>query len=537
MAKNTFTARGTAPRRGRRRVAMLLAGVTMVAGGVWLSLGGSADTADPDPVASTAATMAEGERRSVSLTLPGQSRAAPPPERQDTRSEAAEPAAPVRTRLEPTAVEAAAAPAPEAPGSQDESAGAGGADAAADLAASAQQVRRAAEAFELTLGELAARPEAPGLPGEWQPFEVRSGDSLAALFDRASLGPRDVHEVVNAGGRAEELVRLFPGDVVELRLDDDGTLHGVRYELSETETLLLTRTAGDGYEPQVKTRELERRVAHAQGRVSTSLYAAGLEAGLDDRLIMELAAIFGWDVDFALDLRRDDSFVVIYEELYRDGEKLGNGRILAAEFINRGERFRAVRYTDPSGDSDYYAPDGRSMRKAFLRTPADFTRVSSNFNPNRLHPIHGTRRPHMGTDYAAAPGTPIKAAGDGKIIHRGRKGGYGNTVIIQHGTRYTTLYAHMRGYRRGLSVGDRVQQGDIIGYVGSTGLSTGPHLHYEFRVDGTHRNPRTVDLPEARPIAAEYRDEFKAESRAYLARLDTLSRTLLARIETDQSVP
>lgn len=531
MAGNTF--RASRPRRGRLRRWALAFGVAAIGAGVWLSLG---DAPEPEP--STATTAPDRERREMQLTLPGQSPREQAPALTDDEGDALTPApeaqpesagagSPAPGGLLTASLDAAAAPttgteeaATEAP---EENTGAvdGGA------------VETAAKTFSNTLATLDAEREGPDLPGEWQSFEVRSGDNLAAVFKRAGLGAGDVHKVVNAGERADELVRLFPGDVLELRLDGEGELHGLRYELNETETLLLTRSQDEGFTPEIETRALETRVAEAQGTIDSSLYMDGLEAGLDDRLIMELAGIFGWDVDFALDLRDGDSFVVIYEELYRDGEKVRNGKILAAEFTNRGERFRAVRFTEPEGESNYYAPDGRSMRKAFLRTPVDFTRVSSDFNPSRVHPVHGTRRPHMGTDYAAPPGTPIKASGDGKIIHRGRKGGYGHTVIIQHGTRYTTLYAHMRSYRSGLSVGDRVQQGDIIGYVGSTGLSTGPHLHYEFRVDGRHRNPRTVDLPEAQPIAAEYRDEFEAHSREYIARLDTLSRTLLARIETD----
>ena len=364
---------------------------------------------------------------------------------------------------------------------------------------------------------------------QWQVQTVRSGDNLATVFKRADLSARDVHEVVNAGDPASQLTRVFPGDEIYLQKSADGRLLGLRYAMSPSRTLHLRRDAHGDWEPYVKTVELERRTAQAEGQISSSLYSAGIDAGLSDALIMELAGIFGWDVDFALDLRNNDSFVVIYETLHRDGQKVRNGDILAAEFVNRGERFRALRYETPAGESNYYTPDGRSMRKAFLRTPTDFTRVSSEFNPNRVHPVYGTRRPHRGTDYAAPPGTPIKAAGDGKIIERGRKGGYGNTVVLKHGTRYTTLYGHMRGFASGQSVGDRVKQGEIIGYVGSTGVSTGPHLHYEFRVNGTHRNPRTVDLPEAEPIAEQYRDDFERETSSLLARLDGISPTRVAR--------
>ncbi len=372
-----------------------------------------------------------------------------------------------------------------------------------------------------------AESQAPTI--DWQRLRVRSGDNLAAVFKRAGLTARDVHEVVNASDEATRLTRLYPGDEILLHITADSGLQRLRYEIDDTRTLVVEPTpAGGTYTTRIETRELERRVAVAEGRINTSLYHAGAEAGLDDRLIMELAGIFGWDIDFALDIRRNDRFTVIYETLFRDGEKVRNGRILAAEFVNRGDRFRALRFEDADGRSDYYTPEGRSMRKAFLRTPTDFTRVSSEFNPNRVHPIYGTERPHVGTDYAAPPGTPIVAAGDGKIIHRGRKGGYGNTVILQHGTRYTTLYAHMRRFASGQSTGDRVQQGEVIGYVGSTGLSTGPHLHYEFRVDGVHRNPRTVELPTAEPLDRRYQADFRASTDAWIARLDRMSQTRIA---------
>lgn len=372
---------------------------------------------------------------------------------------------------------------------------------------------------------------APEDAPRWQVETVRSGDNLAAVFKRAGLSARDVHQVVNAGEPADQLTQLFPGDEIYLQLDADDELHGLRYAMSPSRTLHLRRSGDDDWQPHVEQVELERRTVEAEGRIESSLYNAAMEAGLTDRLIMELATIFGWDIDFALDLRRDDAFVVIYETLHRDGQQVRTGDILAAEFVNRGERFRAVRYETPEGESNYYTPQGRSMRKAFLRTPTDFTRVSSEFNPERVHPVYGTKRPHRGTDYAAPPGTPIKAAGDGKIIERGTKGGYGNTVVLKHGTRYTTLYAHMRRFASGQSVGARVKQGEIIGYVGSTGLSTGPHLHYEFRVDGTHRNPRTVDLPKAEPIDERYREDFEQAIAPLVAQLDDERPTRVARVD------
>lgn len=395
-------------------------------------------------------------------------------------------------------------------------------------AAAAEPTVEAIAASASVEPEPAPEPE----PARWQELTVHRGDTLAELFERAGLTARDVYEVVNADDEARALTRIYPGDVLALKLSPDDELLAVRYETSAESALIVARTE-DGYQARTETIALERRVSHARGEIQTSLFAAGADAGLEDELIMELAGIFGWDIDFALDIRRGDRFEVVYEELYRDGEKVRNGDILSARFTNDGETFRAVRYENPKGRVGYFTPDGRSMRKEFLRSPVNFAYVSSNFNPQRYHPVLGVKRPHMGTDYAARPGTPIKAAGDGKIIHLGRKGGYGRTIIIQHGTRYTTLYAHMSGYRRGLSGGDRVKQGQVIGYVGSSGLVTGPHLHYEFRVDGSHRNPRTVDLPDAEPIQEEYLADFRSATAPLLAQLDSFAGTSLAQADGD----
>ncbi|MGI9329730.1 MAG: M23 family metallopeptidase, partial [Gammaproteobacteria bacterium] len=229
-----------------------------------------------------------------------------------------------------------------------------------------------------------------------------------------------------------------------------------------------------------------------------------------------------------------DQFQIIYDELWRDGERLGDGEILAAEFINQGESFRAIRYEDPQGRVDYYTPDGHSVRKAFVRAPLSFSRISSNFNPKRRHPKLNTIRAHKGVDYAAPTGTPVKAAGDGKVIHRGVKGGYGKTVILQHGGNITTLYAHLSRYGK-FRNGTRVRQGQIIGYVGSTGLATGPHLHYEYRTNGVHRNPRTVKLPDAEPINPEYLPEFRAIASDLLEQLEARPGLAVARVDVTET--
>ncbi len=360
----------------------------------------------------------------------------------------------------------------------------------------------------------------------WKTVEVRRGDSLARIFRREGLDPADLHRIVKLGRITRTLRQLRPGQIFRFQVDGDGRLLAMEYEINRLESLVVTRKE-DGFEARAVQHTLESRLAFAAGEIESSLFEAGKAAGLSDSLIMELVGIFGWDIDFAMDIRKGDSFSLLYEEQYLEGEKVRNGPIVAAEFTSQGRTYRAVRYTDARGHTDYYTPDGHSMRKAFLRTPVDFRRISSRFG-RRHHPTLNRMKMHKGVDYAAKRGTPIKAAGDGRIVFRGRKGGYGRVVIIQHGGRYSTLYAHMSAFKKGLRVGSRVRQGQIIGYVGSSGRATGPHLHYEFRVNGVHRNPLTVKLPDAAPLRREYVQDFKLKTEGLLSQLEMHNRTRLA---------
>jgi murein DD-endopeptidase MepM/ murein hydrolase activator NlpD len=364
---------------------------------------------------------------------------------------------------------------------------------------------------------------------KWHQFTVKEGDTLASLFDKADISPQELHTLVSSDRKLKrKLTHLVPGQFVAFKASPDGSkLFEVVHKQDLLTSLRVERNSDDKFQYQVQTREYDKRVTHAIAEIKSSLFEAALDAGLSNSVTMDLAYIFGWDVDFALDIREGDKFKVIYEELYLDGKKVRDGDILAAEFINQGREFKALRYTDASGNADYYTPEGRSMRKAFLRTPVDFTRISSRFG-KRYHPILKTKRAHKGVDYAAARGTPIRAAGDGKVIYKGRRGGYGKAIIIKHGTRYSTLYAHMNNYNRHVRLGRYVKQGQIIGYVGSTGRATGPHLHYEFRVNGVHRNPLTVRLPQAESIKKKYREDFMLETRGLLAQLDNFDTTTLA---------
>lgn len=364
----------------------------------------------------------------------------------------------------------------------------------------------------------------------WQEVTVKSGDNLSLIFPKVGLSARDVYNVAQTGDSIKPLLNLKPGQTLRFGLSqntDKTTLEKLELQLSPIETLQLSASE-DGFVPDTLTREVDSRQKQVMGQIESSLFEAGQKAGMSDKLIMEMAHIFGWDIDFALDLRQGDSFKVIFEESFLDGEKFDDGDILAAEFTNRGTTFRAIRYTDPEGNSHFYTPNGDSMRKTFTRTPVHFSRISSRFNPNRKHPVLKTSRPHRGVDYAAPTGTPILATGDGKVDFIGTKGGYGRTVILSHGGKYTTLYAHMSRFKSGLKRGQRVKQGQTIGYIGSSGLATGPHLHYEFRINGVHHNPLTVALPKAEPLNARYMAEFKQQSQPLLAQLDELTPPALA---------
>ncbi len=355
----------------------------------------------------------------------------------------------------------------------------------------------------------------------WLEADVADGDTLSSILSRLSLRGNELYVLIDSNDDVGSLEALRPGQHLRILADTDGKILQLEQQISPIERLRISR-ALEGFEAERLSEDVEKRIAVRNGTISGSFYKTGLDAGMSDKLILELAQLFGWDIDFALDIQPGDGFVVVHEEALVGGEKIGDRAILAAEFINRGKTYRAVRYEDPDGRVHYFTPEGNSMRRSFLRSPVDFRRVSSHFQPNRLHPVLGVKRPHKGVDYAAATGTPIKASGDGVVSFIGRQGGYGNTIVLQHGTRYSTLYAHMNGFARGLSRGERVEQGQIIGYVGSSGMATGPHLHYEFRIDGEHVDPVKVQLPNM-PLEEKYLADFRQQTAQWVARLDAAS--------------
>ena len=380
---------------------------------------------------------------------------------------------------------------------------------------------------------LAVAPVVVPEPEAVSPFEsaeivIRRNDTLDAIFRQMQLSLTDLARLREVPDVRKSLDRLRPGDMIMLT-HLDGELKSLTRRVSPTATLSVTR-AGDGFAADIIENPLEIEQATMSGTIDSSLFGSVNAAGGSDNLAITLADVFKYDIDFVNEVQPGDSFAVAYQQEWQDGEFVRDGEIIAAEFVNKGRTFRAVRYVMPDGSAEYFTPDGHSVRKAFLRFPVAFGRVSSGFNLARRHPVLNRVRAHKGVDFAAPVGTPIYAAGSGRVIHRGVKGGYGNAVILAHAGSVTTLYGHMSRYAKGLSVGDKVKQGEVIGYVGMTGLATGPHLHYEYRVGGVHRNPATVPLPKAESIPAELLADFEAKTAPLLAQLDTIGAAATTRV-------
>jgi murein DD-endopeptidase MepM/ murein hydrolase activator NlpD len=357
---------------------------------------------------------------------------------------------------------------------------------------------------------------------------VNRNDTMDRLFRRFELNLADLATLRGLPELHTQLDRLKPGELLRL-MHRGGELIGLERKLSDSETLKVTRGA-NGFSSDVLENPLEVHTRTASGTIQSSLFQAAADAQLDDRIAFGLAEIFQYDIDFVLDIQQGDRFTVVYEELSQDGVPLRTGNILAAKFVNEGREYRAIRYVDTQGNAEYFTPDGKSLRKAFIRAPVQFSRISSRFNPSRRHPVLNTIRAHKGVDYAAPVGTPVRAAGDGRVRFMGRKGGYGNVVELEHGSGVVTVYGHLSRFASRLHRGQRVALGEVIAYVGMTGLATGPHLHYEYRVRGVHKNPQTVPLPDAQPIRDSEKDRFLATTAGLLNMLDLPEgRVLVAR--------
>ncbi|MEN8718853.1 MAG: M23 family metallopeptidase [Oceanococcaceae bacterium] len=374
------------------------------------------------------------------------------------------------------------------------------------------------------------QPEPATSPSELPPAEasaydtlmalpIRRGDSLSALLTQAGIDAADWLAVSRMPGDARKLRLIQPGKELHIHQDGGRLLH-LEYPLSVTQTIVIERD-GEQFRQFLRSQPTQTVLRSAAGTVESNLYTAARDAGISDNVVMTFAEIFAWDIDFSRDVRAGDVMRVVYEEQIepQSGRTVGSPVILAAEYTQAQRAFTAVRYESLSGDVGYFTPDGRPVRKAFLRTPVEFARISSRFSLSRRHPVLNTVRAHKGVDYAAARGTPIRATGDGRVAFAGTKGGYGRTVIIKHNDQYQTLYAHMSRYGRGIGGGARVKQGQVIGYVGATGLATGPHLHYEFHKNGQHVDPLRVTLPNAAPLPETEMARFQDAANTILTQL------------------
>jgi murein DD-endopeptidase MepM/ murein hydrolase activator NlpD len=357
----------------------------------------------------------------------------------------------------------------------------------------------------------------------WDKVTIQKGDNISLIFSRLELGKDNLEQILSLGKETNSLKHLKPDEDIRFFFRD-GKLSELLYQADSTHTLHVYKT-GEQFIAKTETVPREIHTSMTTVSISDSLFLAGQAAGLSDHVIMQLIEVFRWDIDFT-EIQEGDSFAVVYEEIFQNGEKVGDGDILAAEFTHQGKSYRAVRYAEGQGQAEYFSDrSGHSLRKSFLRTPVKFTRITSHFTNRRKHPILHKIRAHKGIDYAAPIGTPVTAAGDGKVKFVGGQSGYGRTIIIDHGQSYSTLYAHLSRYAQSLKQGQTVHQGQVIAYVGVSGMTTGPHLHYEFRVNGVHQNPLSINVAAATPLHEKRMPEFTKKSSPLFAQLDLLTQT------------
>ena len=359
---------------------------------------------------------------------------------------------------------------------------------------------------------------------------IQRGDTLASLLSRLNVNDPDALRFLKTHKEAASLYQLKPGKTVQARTTEEGDLISMRY-ISSDGKLLQIEKQGNEFKAVERDAHLEQRVLMKSGSVRSSLFAATDAVNLPDSVATQMAEIFSTDIDFHQDLRKGDKFTVVYETFYNQGELVKVGRLLAAEFINNGKPYRAVYFQDPKGQGDYYTPEGKNLRKAFLRSPLEFSRISSGFTTSRFHPVLQTLRAHKGIDFAAPTGTRIRATADGTVVTAGAERGYGNFILLQHHGKFSTAYGHLSAFAKGLRRGSKVKQGEVIGYVGMTGLATGPHLHYEFRIADVQHNPLSMDIPTSFPILAQYKTLFTVATKSLLGRLELLRGTNLAFLE------
>lgn len=365
----------------------------------------------------------------------------------------------------------------------------------------------------------------------WQIDQVRRDDTLSSVLSRLNISNQEASDFLRHHPDASALSnQLRPGRTISAEANQLGELLRLEYEIDAANTLIVERT-DNGYQAYQSESALETLPTLKSAEITSSLFAATDGANISDRVAIQMAEIFSSEIDFHTDLRKGDRFNVIYESQYNAGRLVRTGLVLAAEFTNQGKTYRAVMYRNPEGQVNYYTPEGKSLHKSFLRSPLEFSRISSGFSMGRFHPVLQKMRAHKGVDFAAPTGTRIKASSDGVVDFVGVKGGYGNAIILKHQNNMSTLYGHLSRFSPDLRRGQKVSQGQIIGYVGKTGLATGPHLHYELLLNGRHVDPMKVALPTAVPIAPKYRAHFFATSTPLVAQLNLLRSSTLALLE------
>jgi murein DD-endopeptidase MepM/ murein hydrolase activator NlpD len=365
----------------------------------------------------------------------------------------------------------------------------------------------------------------------WYKEHVRRDDTLNNLLSRLNVHNRDAINFIRNDVIASEIsTSLKPNHNIEVQTDSDNNLIALEYQLDTDVFINVTQTA-TGYTASKVTHKLENRPILKSAIIKSSLFGATDDANIPDSVAIQVAEMFESQIDFNTDLRRGDHFNVIYEGSYDQGELVKTGEVLAAEFVNNGKTYQAIGYRDATGTMQYYTPEGKSLHKSFLRSPLEFTRVSSSFSTGRFHPILQRIKAHKGVDLAAPSGTRIKASGDAVVNFVGKKGGYGNVIVLKHDNGVSTVYGHLSRFADGLHKGEKVAQGEVIGYVGMTGLATGPHLHYEFMVNGEHRDPMTVALPKADPITGQNKVAFDAISSLLTAQIALLGNSNIAALE------
>ncbi len=363
----------------------------------------------------------------------------------------------------------------------------------------------------------------------WRNERIQRGDTIAELLRRLNVDDQAASDYLRKSKYTESLRRLPVGKEVQAETDINGAMLSLRY-LSETNQVIIEKN-GNSFSNRTLPAQTDKRMQIRTGEITSNLFEATDAAGLPDPVANQLSDIFGGDIDFHRDLRKGDKFTVIYEMNYINGEPARSGRIISAEFINHGHTYRAAYFQTTEFTGDYYSPEGKSMHKAFLRSPIEFSRVSSGFTKSRFHPILNKWRSHKGVDYAAPIGTKVKVTSDGVVSFVGSQGGYGNVVMVDHQGHFSTVYGHLSRFAGGIRKGQRLGQGQIVGYVGMTGLTTGPHLHYEFKLNGVQRDPLKVALPDGRPISEAQKTSFLDSTRDLFAQLDTYRNTHVARLD------